>query len=118
MQQGGHRNRRAGIAAHGLEHDIRAHPALAQLLGYDKAKIGMGNDDGAAEQFCIGDAPHYLLEGRALPHQGHKLLGHALARDRPQSGTGASAHDDRDNLGSELRWHDEPKAVAVEADLM
>ena len=61
-KQGGNRNRRSGIPAHGFKHDVRADGALAQLFGYDKAEVRVGDHDRATEQFRIGDAPHHLLE--------------------------------------------------------
>ena len=97
-EHGGNRDRRPGIAAHRLEHDVRLDAALAQLLRHHEAKVGLGDHDRARKQFGIRYAREHLLKGRFLSDQGHELLGHALARDRPQPRAGAAAHDHRDDL--------------------
>jgi hypothetical protein len=82
-EHGGDRDGRTRIAAHRLEHDVGLDAALAQLLGHDKAEIGIGNDDRTGEQVGIRNARKHLLERRSVPDERDELLGHALARDRP-----------------------------------
>jgi hypothetical protein len=90
-------DRRAGVAPHRLEHDVGLDAALAQLLGHHEAEIGAGDDDRAGEQRGVGNPRQHLLKGRLRPDQGDELLGHALARHRPQPGAGAAAHDHRND---------------------
>jgi len=78
---------------------------LAQLLRHHEAKVGLGDHDRARKQFGIRYAREHLLKRRCLPDQGHELLGHALARDRPQPRAGAAAHDHR----NDLTCHDGPR---------
>src|SRR5262249_13302729 len=44
-----------------------------------------------------------LLERRSLSDEGDELLGHALARDRPQPRSRAATHDHRDDLSRHQR---------------
>ena len=44
-EHGGYRDGGTGITAAGLEHDIGLDALLAQLLGHDEAKVGIGDDD-------------------------------------------------------------------------
>jgi len=50
--------------------------------------------------WCCRAAPtcRALLKSRFLSNQTYKLLGHALARDRPQPRASSAAHDHRNNL--------------------
>src|SRR5262249_46562849 len=44
-EYGGDRNRGAGVAAHGLKHDVGVEATLAQLLRYDEPEVRVGDDD-------------------------------------------------------------------------
>jgi hypothetical protein len=90
-EQGGDRDRRTRIAAHRLEHDVGLDAALTQLLGHDKAEVGIGDDDRPREQIRTRNARKHLLERRLLSDERNELLGHALAR--PQARSRAAAHD-------------------------
>jgi hypothetical protein len=81
-------------AARRLDQDIDLDAdVLGLLLGHESVGV-VGGDHGAAEQAAVGDANQGLLEGRLLAQQGDELLGHALARQRPQALAGASDEDD------------------------
>jgi hypothetical protein len=103
-EHGGDRDRGTGIAAQRFEHDVRLDAALAQLLRHHEAEVGIGDDDRAREQGGIRNARKHLLERRPLSDQGDELLGHALARDRPQPGSCAAAHDDRNDSSRHERF--------------
>jgi hypothetical protein len=94
-QRGRDRDRRTGIAPRGLQHDVSLDADLAQLLRDDEAEVAIGDDDRAVEQVRIADAGKRLLECRAVADQRHELLGHRLARYRPQPRSRAAAHDHR-----------------------
>ena len=49
-----------------------------------KRKSALVMTIGRANRLGIGNTRQHLLEGRSLSDQGDELLGHALARDRPQ----------------------------------
>jgi len=89
----GQRERRRGIASHGLEHDLRrTHPDLAQLLGDDEAILLVRDHERARVDLGCGKAPQPrrgLLEQRTLTGERQQLFGIALARSRPQSGSRA-----------------------------
>ena len=102
-KHGGNCDRGAGIAAHGLEHDVGFDAALAQLLRHHESEVRVGDDDRTAEQLGVGDAPKHLLEGRSLADQRYELFRHAFARDWPQPCSRATAHDHRDDLGQHRR---------------
>ncbi len=78
-EQGGDRDSKTRIAAHRLEHDVGLDATLAQLLGYDKAELGIGDDDRSREQVGMRNARKHLLERRPLSDERNELLGHALA---------------------------------------
>jgi hypothetical protein len=97
---GGHG--RTGIAARWLDQNVDFHADLAGLLlGHETIGI-VGRDHRPAKQAAIGDAHQGLLKGRLLAQKRHELLGHALARQRPQALAGASDQDD----GRDLRHGD------------
>jgi hypothetical protein len=89
----GDADRHGGIAAYRFEHDVTLDGASAHLLGDDETKIRIGDDDRPVEYRLVTDTAEHLLKRRALPDQQHELLGHALARDRPQPRARAAAHD-------------------------
>ena len=98
-RRGGHR--RAGVAARRFDQDVDFHANFAGLaFGHEAVGI-VGCNHGPAEQAAVGDPEQGLLEGRLLAQQGHELLGHALARQRPQSLAGAPDQDDRRDLRHE-----------------
>jgi len=78
-EQGGDRDRKTRIAAHRLEHNVGLDATLAQLLGHDKAEVGIGDDDRPREQVRMRNARKHLLERRPLSDERNELLGPALA---------------------------------------
>ena len=96
---GGRRHRGAGVPARGLDQNVDLHADVPGLLLGHEAISVVGGDHRLGEQAAVGDPLERLLEGRLLAQQGHELLRHALARERPQALAGAS---DQDN-GSDLR---------------
>ncbi len=89
---------RARIAARRLDQDIDLHAdLLGLLLGHETIGV-VGGDHRPAEQATVGDPLQRLLEGRLLAQQRHELLGHALARQRPQALAGTADQDNGRNL--------------------
>ena len=83
-----------GIAARRLEDDHRLRADFLELLAHEKAVVAIGDDDRLLED-RIADPPHGVLKGRGRADQGNELLGHRLARFRPDARARAPAHDDR-----------------------
>ena len=75
---GGDRDRRRGIAAHGLEDDVGDNADLRQLFGDDEARIQIGDDERLAEDRRIADALRRSLKSRVLAEQRNELLRHAF----------------------------------------
>jgi hypothetical protein len=88
---------RTGITWRRLERDIGLNAELAQLLGDHEAEIGSRDHDRMSEEIGISDPSQHLLERRLRANQGHELLWHDLARDRPQPHSRAAAYDRRND---------------------
>ena len=90
--QRGQGERRRGVAADRLEHDLRrTYADLAQLFGDDEAVLFVGNDQRARVDLAAGEIlqpQRGLLQQRALAGERQELLGIALARGRPQTRAG------------------------------
>ena len=84
------RHRRAGIAAHRLDHHGGVDAELLGLAAGEKTKIGAGDDDRRRRTVGVGHAQQGLLIGRALAHQRQELLRQGVARHRPEPGPGAA----------------------------
>src|SRR2546430_866843 len=75
--------------------DLGPDAALAQLLGDHEAEFAIGDQDGACEKLGVENPAKPLLERGLGAEEAYDLLGHALARDRPQPRSGGAANDDR-----------------------
>ncbi len=64
------RDRRAGIAAGGLEDDVGLDPCLRNLFGHEKAVIVVGDDDRRSENVAVGQHLERGLKCRALHRAG------------------------------------------------
>ena len=80
---GARRDRRAGIAPQRLQQDVGLDADGGELLGDEKAILGVGDDDRPAEQSRIGHPADRILERRFRTEQRQELLGATLARRRP-----------------------------------
>ena len=96
-QQGGQRHGRGRVAPGGLQQHLAAGVAAAQRIGHQKAVVlGRHTHHRLATP---GQAAKRELQQALVAHQGHELLGKALAAQRPQAGAGATAEDDRGDGG-------------------
>ncbi len=93
-QRRGDRDRWPGVAPDRLGDDSRLDADLGELLAHEEAVVVVGDDDGGRE-LRARDPQHGILEGRARADQSDELLGHRLARFRPDPRSRAAAHDDR-----------------------
>src|SRR5262249_36906665 len=83
-EHGGNRDRRPGIAAHRLEHDVRLDGALAQLLRHHEAKIGVCITIGRANSSGSDMRPSTCWNVDACPTKGTNCLG-MLSRETGHS---------------------------------
>ena len=94
-----HRNGRAAVAAHGLEHNFAPDTHLLHLLAHPEAVIMVGDDQRRVKLGIVAQYGEQRLKGRALANQRDELLGQALARFRPHPRARAAAHDNGENFG-------------------
>ena len=111
-RSGGHRRPR--IAARRLDQDVDLHADVPGLLLGHEAVGVVGGDHRPGEQ-ARGRPTRSRVCWKVdcLPEQRHELLGHALARQRPQALAGASDQDD----GRDQR-HDEDFQAEARAGQM
>jgi len=88
----------SGIAPHRLQHDRRVDPDILGLRAGEEAEIVRRHHDRRREQVGRAHAGERLLVGRALAHQRQKLLGHRVARHRPQPRARPAREQERNDL--------------------
>ncbi len=84
---------RRGIPALGLEHHGCFLAEFLRLAAGKEPEIADRHDDRGREQFWIGEPQQRLLERRAVAHDRHELLGHAVPRHRPEPRAGAAGEE-------------------------
>ena len=87
---GSGRNGGRGIAAHRLDHDGRVDADILGLAAGEKAEIGARDDNRRCKQLGVGDTQQRLLIARTGSDQWQELLRQRIARDRPETGSGAA----------------------------
>jgi hypothetical protein len=97
-QNRGRRDRGTGIAALRLQRDGGIDAEVVRLATGEEAKIGCRHDHGRREQLGVPHAQQRLLIGGLMADEGQELLGHRVARHRPQSRAGA-AREQHGNYG-------------------
>ena len=80
---GARRDRGAGVAPQRLQDDVGLDADGGELLGGEKAILGVGDDDRPAEQSRIGHPADGVLECQFRTEQRQELFGATLARRRP-----------------------------------
>jgi len=107
--QRGHCHGGGAVAALRLKQDIGGEAELPALLGDDEPGFRGGDHGRLGEHGEVRDPLQAGLEGRSLRiDQPGELFGHALARGRPQAGTGAPAQDHGLDLNIETQHQNRP----------
>ena len=106
------RHRRAGIAAHRLDHDGGVDAEILGLAAREKAEIRAGDHDRRRKQAGIGHAQQGFLVGRPLADQRQELLRQGIPRHRPKPGPGAPGQNNWNDLAHAGALFQKPLAIA------